>query len=184
MWRNQSGPIPVQTQSKPSPNPAQTQSNPSPNPAFSFSGLTAGTAHLSSRLSQLKLTLHGFCLRTVSESDWDLKTRQMITFLLCLFIFLSASLSSVSLPSPLFNLSLYSGYYFLFIAFSPPLRSLSLWPRAVIEGITADCCSADVRCRRAESSAADQLGWTTSVKSSSHRRAAEQVWLAAAVTCF
>lgn len=54
------------------------------------------------------------CRRTVSESDWDLKTFEMITFLFCRFISCSASLCLWLWPG-LFCLSL-----LISISVSPP----------------------------------------------------------------
>lgn len=127
-----------------------------------ISGFTAGTVLIFHPCTlSYHWLLHGLCLRTVSESDWDLKTCQMITFLFCLFIFLSGfSFLSVSLPLTLFNLSLYSFHFSQFIVFSPPLTVsapfclFSFWPRTDIEGVTSDgqqsSLLSSVWCRRAE----------------------------------
>lgn len=71
------------------------------------------------------------CRRTVSESDWDLQTFKMITFLFCLFISRSASLclllvTGIVLPST-FNPSLsvsFSSFSFLHSSPPPPLLFL------------------------------------------------------------
>lgn len=88
----------------------------------------------------------------------------MITFLFCLFIFLSGfSFLSLSLPLTLFNLSFYP-FHFPPLSYSSlrpftisiPFCLFSFWPRTDIESITSDgrqsslLSSWAVWCRRAE----------------------------------
>lgn len=88
------------------------------------------------------------CRRTVSESDWDLKTCQMITSLFFsssfyLPLFPRVLSNQGSTPSPLFYSLLFPFTYVLFILFFPPppshtiafshplalIFSLSHWPQ-------------------------------------------------------